>query len=130
MCPPPGARHEIVKVVAAVIGTVEAPPESESCEKLPSGEVSVHEVTPCVFQKIDVRAPSETDGGTAQISAFGSTVGVVVAFFDVVFVVVAAGLVTVIGVTTTGFALSLVCVSWTCTGLVVATGAGAGSAPT
>ena len=61
--------HEIVNVVAPESGTVAAPPESEFCEKLPSGEVSVHEVTPLVDQKIVVRAASGTVAGTAQISA-------------------------------------------------------------
>src|SRR3569832_320797 len=88
MCVPSGARHEIVKVVAVVIGTVEAPPESDVCEKLPSGDVSVHSLTPCVFQKIDVREPRFTFAGTAQMSTFGSTVLVVVATG---FVVVATG---------------------------------------
>lgn len=81
MCEPSGARHEIVKTVAPVIGAVEAPPESELCEKLPSGEVSVQFVTPCEVQKIEVRVPKETVAGEAQMSTFGSTVettGVVV----------------------------------------------------
>ncbi len=68
-----------MKVVAPVSGTVAAPPESELWLKLPSGEVSVQLVTPCVFQKIDVRVASGTDAGTAQIYTWGLTVGVVVA---------------------------------------------------
>ena len=63
----------MVNVVAAVIGTVAAPPERVECEKLPSGDVSVQFVTPCVFQNIDAREPSGTLAGTAQISAFGGT---------------------------------------------------------
>ena len=34
--------------------------------------------TPCVFQNIDVRAPSGTLAGTAQMSTFASTTGAVV----------------------------------------------------
>ena len=80
---PSGVRHEMVKVVAPVIGTVEAPPESEFWLKLPSGDVSVHEETPLVFQKIDVRAPRGTDSGTAQMSTSGGTVGAAGAAADV-----------------------------------------------
>src|SRR3990167_5866950 len=86
---PSGARHEMENVVAAVIGCVAAPPESEFWLKPPFGEVSVQFVTPCVFQKIDVRPPSGTEAGTAQISTFAGTVGVVVA--AVVVAVFAAG---------------------------------------
>ncbi len=77
-----GAIHDIVNTVAAVSGTVDAPPLSEVCEKLPSGDVSMQSVTPCVFQKIDVRAPSGTVAGDADISTravVGATVGVAVA---------------------------------------------------
>src|ERR1700722_3186169 len=63
-------------VVAPVSGTVEAAPESELSEKLPSGDVSVQLVTPCACQKTDVRAPSGTSEGTAQISACAGTVEV------------------------------------------------------
>ena len=62
-----------MKVVGPESGTVAAPPKSELCEKLPSGDVSVQEVTPFVLQKTVVRAPSETDAGTAQILASGGT---------------------------------------------------------
>src|SRR3989344_3782276 len=72
---PSGALHVMVKVVAAVIGTVAAPPESEDWLKLPSGEDSTQLVTPCVFQKMDVRPPSGTEAGTAQMSALGGTTG-------------------------------------------------------
>lgn len=68
-------RHEIVNVVEPVIATVEAPPERDFCEKLPSGLVSVQLVTPCVVQKIDVREPSGTVAGAAQIRTFGATLG-------------------------------------------------------
>jgi len=82
---PFGSTHEIVNVVAPVKGTVAAAPEREDSLKLPSGEVSVQLVTPCVFQKTEVRAPSGTDEGTAQITACAGTVGAV----DVATVVVA-----------------------------------------
>ena len=62
-----------------VRATVAAPPESDDWLKLPSGEVSVQLVTPFVLQKIEVRAPSGTEAGTAQMSTFGVTAGVVVA---------------------------------------------------
>lgn len=65
----------MVNTVAPVIGTVAAPPESVFSEKLPSGLFMVHDVTPFVFQKIEVRAPSGTVAGTAQISTSGGTVG-------------------------------------------------------
>ncbi len=55
------------------IGTVEAPPDRDVSEKLPSGLVTIHEFTPLEFQKIDVRAPIGTDEGTAQMSACGGT---------------------------------------------------------
>lgn len=71
--------HEMVNVVALVSGTVAAPPESELWLKLPSGEVSVHCVTPCVFQKMEVRVASGTDAGTAQICTTDGTVAVLVA---------------------------------------------------
>src|SRR3989338_3299705 len=71
---PSGARHEIEKVVAAVMGCVAAPPESEFWLKPPFGDVSVQFVTPWVFQKMDVRPQSGTDAGTAQISTLGGTV--------------------------------------------------------
>ena len=83
---PLSSRHEMVKVVAPVMGTVEAAPASEFCEKLPSGEVSVQLAAPCVFQKIEVRAPSGTAEGTAHISTCAGTVEVAV-----VAVVVATG---------------------------------------
>ena len=76
-CEPSGARHEIVNVVAPVIGTVEAPPDSEFWLKLPSGDVSVQLVTPWLFQKTDVRASSGTETGAAQIFACGVIVGAV-----------------------------------------------------
>ena len=66
---PLGARHEMVKVVAPVMGTVEAPPERLDWLKLPSGEVSVQFETPWVFQNIDVRVSRGTDAGTAHIVA-------------------------------------------------------------
>ena len=67
--------HEMVYVVAPVSGTVAAAPESVDSEKLPSGDVSVQLATPCVFQKIDVREPSGTVAGTAQICTTGVPVG-------------------------------------------------------
>jgi hypothetical protein len=80
-------------VVGAASGTVDAPPFKDVCVKLPSGDVMMHSVTPCEFQNTDVRAPSGTVAGDAQISTFasGSAAGVVVAFtggfvVDVVFV--------------------------------------------
>src|SRR3989344_3426308 len=76
---PSGARQEMENVVAAVMGCVAAPPESEFWLKPPLGEVSVQFVTPWVFQKMDVRPPSGTEAGTAQISTFGGTSGVAVA---------------------------------------------------
>lgn len=76
---PPGVRHEIVKVVAPERGTVAAPPESACSLKLVSDEVMVHESTFFAFQKTVVRAPKGTEGGTAQMSTFGSPTGVVVA---------------------------------------------------
>ena len=69
--------QDIVKVVAPVSATVEAPPESEFCEKLPSGEDTAQFVTPCEFQNIEVRDPSGTVAGTAQMLTFGVTVGMV-----------------------------------------------------
>lgn len=57
---------------------------SEVCVKLPSGEVSMQSDTPCVFQKIDVRAPSGTVVGVAQISTLAVIGAVVVAFGGVV----------------------------------------------
>ena len=74
----------MVKVVAPVSGTVEAAPERELCEKLPSGELSVQFVAFCVFQNIEVRAPSGTAEGTAQISTCAGTAGVEVAVVVVV----------------------------------------------
>src|SRR3990167_7464503 len=84
---PSGARHEMENVVAAVMGCVAAPPESEFWLKPPFGEVSVQFVTPCVFQKMDVRPPSGTDAGTAQISTLGGTVESVEGVIVVVVVV-------------------------------------------
>ena len=69
-------RHEMVNTVSAVIGTVEALPESDDWEKLPSGDVSVQLVTPVAFQKIEVRPPSDTEVGDAQICTTGGTYGV------------------------------------------------------
>lgn len=80
---PSGTTQEMVNVVAAVIGCVAAPPESEFWLKPPLADVSVQLTTPCVFQKIEVRPPSATDAGTAQMSTLGvpvtTTAGVVVA---------------------------------------------------
>ena len=72
---PLDVRHEIVNVVRPVIGTVAAPPESVFSKKFPTELVMVQEVTPCVFQKIEVRPPSGTLSGEAQISTFGRTIG-------------------------------------------------------
>jgi hypothetical protein len=71
-----------------VSGTVDAPPLRVVWVKLPSGDVSMQSVTPCVFQKIEVRAPSGTVVGDAQIStfAFSGCAVVVVAFAGVVLV--------------------------------------------
>ena len=60
-----------MNVVAPVKGTVAAPPESACSSKLPSGEEMVQESTPLVFQKTEVRVPSGTLAGTAQISTSG-----------------------------------------------------------
>ena len=90
---PSGAKHEMENVVAAVIGCVAAPPESEFWLKPPFGDVSVQFVTPWVFQKTDVRPPRGTDAGTAQISTLGLTPEVV--------------LVAAVVVTTTGFSFGL-----------------------
>jgi hypothetical protein len=68
-----------VNVVAPESGWLAAPPESDVWLKLPSGEVSVQSVTPCVFQKIDTRVSSGTDAGTAQICTRDAAAGVVVA---------------------------------------------------
>lgn len=76
MWPPSGVRHEMVYVVGPESGTVAAPPERVLCEKLPSGDVSVQDVTPTAFQNTVVRAPSVTEAGVAQISTFGGTIGV------------------------------------------------------
>ncbi len=84
----------MVYVVAPESGTVAAPPLSEFWVKLPSGEVSWHEVTPLALQKTVVRAPSGTAAGTAQISALGSTYGPL----EVAAVVVAAGFGVALGV--------------------------------
>ena len=70
---PSGALHEIVKVLSRVNGRVEAFPESVLCEKLLSDDVSVQSRTPCELQKIEVREPSATLSGTAQISTPGGT---------------------------------------------------------
>src|SRR3989338_573423 len=75
----------MVKVVAPVIGTVEAPPESVFWLKLPSGDVSVHEATPLVFQNIEVRAPSGTESGTAQMPPSGGPAGAAAAGVEVAF---------------------------------------------
>jgi len=74
----------MVYVVAPESGTVAPPPESELCEKLPSGDVSEHVAAFFDVQKIVVRAPSGTDAGTAQISAeIGGDVGTGAATFVV-----------------------------------------------
>ena len=83
---PSDTLQTMVKVVACVMGTVAAPPESEFWLKLPTEDVSTQLNTPCVFQKIEVRPPRGTEAGTAQISALGVTLGV-----EVAGVVVAAG---------------------------------------
>ena len=88
--------HEIVKVVASASGTVAAPPERDACEKLPSGELSVQLLTPCVVQKIDVRVSSGTDAGDAQMCTLDGVAGVVVAAGDVC-----------------GAAAGFVCCNWT-----------------
>ena len=59
--------QEMLKTVAAVIGTVEDSPRRVLELKLPSGLVSVHDVTPCESQRIVVREPSETEIGDAFI---------------------------------------------------------------
>ena len=76
MIVPSDTAHVIVNVVDSVIGTVAAPPASDLWLKLPSLAVSVQLTTPCALQKIEVRPPKGTDGGEAQISTFGGTVGV------------------------------------------------------
>ena len=67
----------MLNVVAPESGTVDAPPERLVSLKLPSGLVIVHDTTPLVFQKTEVREPSGTRAGTAQISASaeGAAVG-------------------------------------------------------
>ena len=65
----------MVNVVSFVSGTVAAPPESLLSLKLPPEELTAHESTFFVLQKIDARKPKETDSGTAQISTFGSPTG-------------------------------------------------------
>lgn len=73
---PSGAWQEIVNVVGPESGTVAPPPESDECEKLPSGDVSMHVTAPFEFQNIVVRAPSLTAGGTAHMSTcIGGLVG-------------------------------------------------------
>ncbi len=67
--------QEMLKVVGSVKGTVAAPPESDDWLKLPSGEVSLHSVTFSVFQKMVVREPSGTEGGTAQMSTRAGRTG-------------------------------------------------------
>lgn len=57
------------------MATVDARPDFVFPVKFPSGEVSVHEITPRESQKTVVREPSGTDSGTAQIAASGFTVG-------------------------------------------------------
>ena len=54
-CVPSAPLHEIVKVVGPLSGTVAPPPESELCEKLPSGEVSAHVAAFFEVQKMVVR---------------------------------------------------------------------------
>lgn len=61
--------QDIENVVASESGTVEAPPERAFSLKLPSGLVTVHDVTFFVFQNIEVREPTGTEEGTAQTSA-------------------------------------------------------------
>ena len=68
----------MVNVVGPESGTVAAPPESVFSLKLPSGEEMVHDATPALFQKTEVRVPSGTLAGTAQISTCGATVETVV----------------------------------------------------
>lgn len=79
--------HEIENVVAPESGTVEAPPESAVSLKLPSGLVTRQLCTFFDFQKIEVREPTGTDAGTAQISTLPA--GPVVVLVDVAAVVVA-----------------------------------------
>ena len=76
--------HAMEKTVSAVIGTVEAAPFRVLPEKLPSGLVRRHDLTPTAFQNIEVRDPIFTIAGTALIYTSGGTVGpalVVVAVF-------------------------------------------------
>ena len=101
-CAPSGPRHEIVKVVAPDNGTVAPPPESDVCEKLPSGDVSVQDTAFFDVQNTVVRVPSGTDAGTAQISACGGGYVIV----EVATVVVATGFFTT-------FCVVLVCVKVT-----------------
>lgn len=67
-CVPSAATHEMVKTVGPARGTVAPPPLKDVCEKLPSGDVSVHDAAFLEFQKIVVRPPKGAEAGTAQIS--------------------------------------------------------------
>ena len=62
----------MVKVTGPESATVEAPPEVDDPEKLPSELDSVHDVTLLDVQKTVVRPPSDTLGGCAQICACGT----------------------------------------------------------
>lgn len=61
------------KNVGPVSGDEAELPETVSALKFPSELDKEQDVTPFAFQKIDVREPTATDAGTAQISAFGGT---------------------------------------------------------
>lgn len=74
-CEPSGVMHEIVNTVGPARGTVDALPESVLWLKLPSGLVTMHDVTPLEFQNIEVRVPTETEAGTAHTATAGGTAG-------------------------------------------------------
>lgn len=61
----------MVYTVAEVIATVDAPPVSVRCEKLPSGDVTWQLTALDEVQNIEVRAPRETVAGDAQMSTVG-----------------------------------------------------------
>ena len=61
----------MVNVVGPESATVAAPPERVFCVKLPSGELSRHEVTFFALQKTVVLDPSFTCVGIAQMSTCG-----------------------------------------------------------
>ena len=67
--------HEMTKVVADEIGTVDASPRREFELKLPSGLVSVHDSTPCEAQETVAREPRETEVGVALMTTLGTTYG-------------------------------------------------------